>query len=383
MICYGVLILVFFTGGNEASGIDLFFPSSGYQSSFELFSFDSQKTVLTEYQGYFEGSFPDPEKNTDAGYTYSNVMSKISPVPDSGFPLSVKTGISPIMRGNLAELEILPFKGRVFGQFFGEWDDQEKNGESPLQYGFKTSTFGGILGQDRMLGNNVLWGFGVQGEKIRIDPVSSDYGGNINSLSGLLHLSIFGSLWYTDLAIGVAKNWNENSMRYDSGVFKNKFDSTQWNYEGEFGLKWNQGYTKIEPFAKMRIISLQEPGTAGLFPNSSQYIPLSYSKYSYRLMLGSRFLWKYSTFLADICPSLQGFWSHEFGDMDIYTNDDNFMMSVAYRFGNNRVVRDRLNLGAGITAALKESLDLYFYYNSTLAKDYTKYSISAGFNKKF
>ena len=47
------------------------------------------------------------------------------------------------------------------------------------------------------------------------------------------------------------------------------------------------------------------------------------------------------------------------------------------------MARDRLDLGGGIEAALRDTLDLYIQYDVVFAKEYSEYLIFTGLNKKF
>ncbi|MDO4587149.1 MAG: autotransporter outer membrane beta-barrel domain-containing protein [Planctomycetia bacterium] len=291
---------------------------------------------------------------------------------------------SSILRGNISELSIEPYKGRITGNVFGEWATIDKQGKEATQSGFKTNVLGGGLGQDRLLGDYVIWGFWLNGLSQKMTMTDDRYSGSIQSFSGRLHLSILGTIWYTDLAIGVGKNWNKHQVNLSkANEFVNKYTGTQWNYEGEFGLRIFKGHTKIEPFLGLRVINLDEPGTAGIFPESTIYIPSSYSFNSYRIMLGSRLAWEYSSYLANICPIMQAAWVHEFGDTEVFTTNDFLPFPVAYQFGNHKQGRDRFILGAGLTIALKDSFDLYCFYNSTIVNNYQSSNIWGGFNKKF
>ena len=47
------------------------------------------------------------------------------------------------------------------------------------------------------------------------------------------------------------------------------------------------------------------------------------------------------------------------------------------------MARDRLDLGGGLEAAMRQTLDLYFQYDVEFADDYVAYLFFAGLNKKF
>ncbi|MDO5308465.1 MAG: autotransporter domain-containing protein, partial [Planctomycetia bacterium] len=104
---------------------------------------------------------------------------------------------------------------------------------------------------------------------------------------------------------------------------------------------------------------------------------------SYRLKVGSRFSWETDMTLATVKPYLLATWSHEFGKREIYVLGDSSPCPIAYRYGAHRMARDKIDLGGGVAAALRDTLDLYAQYNVELAKEYAGYYVIAGFNKKF
>lgn len=187
------------------------------------------------------------------------------------------------------------------------------------------------------------------------------------------------------MSVGASKNWNEQTRTLDYGDFnvvKNKFSSTQWNYEAEFGVRFDKGYTRIEPLVNFRVLTLQEPEGAEKML-TSVLRSSDFSDASYRLKLGSRFSWEYATRFSTLKPFLVASWAHEFGQRAIYTIGDNTPYPVAYRYGKHRMARDRLNLGGGVDAALRDSVDLFFQYDVEIAAEYADYLFFAGFNKKY
>lgn len=290
------------------------------------------------------------------------------------------TPTAPIVRGAyLSNLPIAPFRGRIFAYLDGSWGRQEEQNGSPFASGFEVASFGGGVGQDWRLSKNAIWGFGFQGRGIQIDPASSIYTTDIDSLAGFLRLSLFGPLWRLDLSIGAAKHWNGQSASIYDVL---KYSSTQWNYEAEFGVRFDKGYTRVEPLVNVRVMTLQEPSAA-----ERRLVllgrPSDYSDASYRLKLGSRFSWEYATRLATLKPFLTATWNHEFGDRALYVSGENTPFPIVYRYAKHRMARDRLDLGGGLDAALRDTVDLFFHYDVEFAKEYANYLFYAGFHKKF
>lgn len=288
--------------------------------------------------------------------------------------------ISPIIRGGyISNLPITPFRGRVFAYADGSWGKQAEQNSDPFASGFAVASFGGGVGQDWRLSKNAIWGFGFQGRNIQLDPDASIYESEIDSLAGFLRLSLFGPLWRLDLSIGAAQNWNEQSLDEQDDV---KYSSTQWNYEAEFGVRFDKGYTRVEPLVNVRVLTLQEPAEAErrfvLHGRAGDY-----SDASYRLKLGSRFSWEYATHLATLKPYLTATWAHEFGDRALYTVGENTPFPVVYRYARHQMARDRLDLGGGVDAALRDTVDVFFRYDVEFAKEYSNYLFYAGFHKKF
>ncbi|MCF0235036.1 MAG: autotransporter outer membrane beta-barrel domain-containing protein, partial [Thermoguttaceae bacterium] len=151
-----------------------------------------------------------------------------------------------IVRGaNLSELPIAPLSGRVFGVADATFGRQDSQGYDAFRSGFKVDSYGANVGYDGRLGTRAVWGFGAQGRRVNISPAADTYDTRINSFGGNIHMAIFGPLWRVDLAFGTAKNWHTQRL---SEFCANKFSTSQWNYEAEFGVRYDKGYTRIEPF---------------------------------------------------------------------------------------------------------------------------------------
>ncbi len=294
---------------------------------------------------------------------------------------NVQTALtSPIIRGGyVSNLPIEPFRGRVVAYVDGSWGKQTEQNDDPFASGFDVASFGGGVGQDWRLSKNAIWGLGFQGRNIQLDPAASIYDSEIDSLAGFLRLGLFGPLWRLDLSIGAAKNWNEQRLQDEDDV---KYSSSQWNYESEFSIRFNKGYTRVEPLVNVRVLTLQEPPEAErrLVRNGR---PNDYADASYRLKLGSRFSWEYATHLATIKPYLTATWAHEFGDRALYTVGENTPFPIIYRYARHKMARDRLDLGGGVDAALRDTVDVFFRYDVEFAKEYSNYLFYAGFHKKF
>ena len=298
--------------------------------------------------------------------------------PTPSIPPTVPS--APIVRGGyLSSLPIEPFRGRAFAYADASWGKQAEQSDDPFASGFNVASFGGGVGQDWRLTKNAIWGAGIQGRNIQLDPAKSIYESEIDSLAGFLRLSLFGPLWRLDLSIGAAQNWNEQSFGAKDVT---KYSSTQWNYEAEFGVRFDKGYTRVEPLVSVRVLTLSEPAEA-----ERRLVafgrPDDYADASYRLKLGSRFSWEYATHLATLKPYLSATWAHEFGDRALYTVGENSPFPIAYRFARHKMARDRLDLGGGVDAALRDTVDVFFRYDVEFAKEYTNYLFYAGFHKKF
>ena len=295
-------------------------------------------------------------------------------------PSTQSAQTSQIVRGGyISNLQIEPFRGRVFAYADASWGKQSEQSHDLFASGFDVASFGGGVGQDWRLSKNAIWGLGFQGRNIQLDPAASIYESEIDSLAGFLRLSLFGPLWRFDLSIGAAKNWNEQSLGVKDVT---KFSSSQWNYEAEFGVRFDKGYTRVEPLVGLRVLTLQEPTDAERrFASNGR--PNDYADASYRLKLGSRFSWEYATHLATLKPYLTATWAHEFGDRALYTVGENTPFPIAYRYARHKMARDRLDLGGGVDAALRDTVDVFLRYDVEFAKEYSNYLFYAGFHKKF
>lgn len=310
-------------------------------------------------------------------FSFSSPLFFSSPAPPS--PV-----FSEIVRGNFGDLKIAPFQFRCVGTVFGEWGDfaHESQGAIGLNRGFKTGVWGGTLGADRLFGENLILGIHAQAGRIDIDPEDASYDGGITSVGGLFRMTIVGSLWYADFSLGAARNRNEASFPINGGRAAAKKNITQMNYQTELGLKAKSGFTKIEPFIGFRYINLSDGGIE-MAPTDSPFLLSGSGPHSTRSLIGSRLLWEYATYIATVKPSIRGMWVHEYGDKSVFMTSDTLLFPIAGEFGNRTFPRDRAVLGVGVSAALRDMVDLYFDYSSAFASEAVTYSIMGGLNVKY
>lgn len=298
-------------------------------------------------------------------------------------------GFAQIVRGNrgdLSELPIEPFRSRITGSLYGQWGSLEGSERQGGKSGFDSSVLSGSLGQDFLLARRSLWGYSFHGASIDLKPGDPRYQGYISSFASDLHMSVHDTLWYLDLSIGYGRNRNRNSFYDDLFFQENRSTVSQWNYELDTGIKLEKGFLSIEPFFGIHFSMLNESGKSGSSNIDSKATGLDNtvgSDTSARMILGSKFSWEYATYLGRIIPEMKGAWIHEFGNCDLFTTDEFSGFPVLWRFAGNEWSTNRLLLNAGITLALRDSMDLYFRYNSILTSGYYSTTIFGGFNKKF
>ncbi len=321
-----------------------------------------------EPSSYFPGASLLPE----------SVLSQCVDLPDASDSLDAQ---SIVRAANLSALPVAPYRGRVFSYGIASWGSQEAQNRTIDRGGFDVGSFGGALGQDWTLTDYFIWGYGVQGTQTNVDAKNSgSYDSRIDSVAGFLRMSVFDALWRVELLYGGARNTTKQT-KIGSGA-ANKFDATEWFFESEFGARFDRGYTRIEPRANFRILSLVEPQKAERFVVSNER-PEEFSEASYRMKIGSRFSWEYATAFGVVTPYISADWSHEFGSRYIYTIGDQAPIPVAYRQGAHKMARDKLDLCAGLDYALRDTFDVYIRYDVEIAKEYADYLFFAGFNKKF
>jgi len=297
-------------------------------------------------------------------------------------PVSTYESNSFICRAaSVSDFTIKPYRCRLFGRLNAAFGTQEEQGDSVATGGFDVKSWGGGIGQDWTCTSNLIWGYGLQVNEIELRPNGkSNYKADYDVLAGYLQLGVFGALWHFDLAIGASKNWQEQRLLSTGEI--SKVTASQRNFEGEFGARFDRGYTRIEPRVNFRVVNLSEPEAAESFL-ISYFMPNEFADASYRLRLGSRFSWEYETFLATFKPYLSVDWAHEFGNRAIYMIGDSSRYPVAYRFGKHKAARDRLGLGGGVDVSLHHCCDVYARYDSEFAQGYVDYLIDAGVNIKF
>lgn len=282
---------------------------------------------------------------------------------------------------NMSSLKIAPYGKRVFGYLDGSIARQDALNSRNDQPGFNAKSWGGGLGGDWNVLDHGVIGYGVHGASTTVKPKNGGaYSESIDSLAGNLRLGVYGALWRFDALFGIGRNWVDQ-FEYATGA-RNKFTSSQWLLDFEFGARFDKGYTRIDPFVNFRVLTLNEPRGAEAFLTTKDYTT-SFADSSFRAKLGSRVSWEHATPLATLKPYLLASWAHEFGKREIYTAGESSPFPIAMRYGAHKMARDRLDLGGGIEAALRDTLDLYIQYDVVFAKEYSEYLIFTGFNKKF
>lgn len=282
---------------------------------------------------------------------------------------------------NMSSLKIAPYGKRVFGYLDGSIARQDALNSRNDQPGFNAKSWGGGLGGDWNVLDHGVIGYGVHGASTTVKPKNGGaYSESIDSLAGNLRLGVYGALWRFDALFGIGRNWVDQ-FEYATGA-RNKFTSSQWLLDFEFGARFDKGYTRIDPFVNFRVLTLNEPRGAEAFLRTKDYTT-SFADSSFRAKLGSRVSWEHATPLATLKPYLLASWAHEFGKREIYTAGESSPFPIAMRYGAHKMARDRLDLGGGLEAALRDTLDLYIQYDVVFAKEYSEYLIFTGFNKKF
>lgn len=283
--------------------------------------------------------------------------------------------------GAVSTLAIAPYGRRFFAYGLGGWGDQSAQNAAADKPGFTVDSWGGGFGTDWNLFNHGIVGYGLHGGSTNVKPRSGGvYKTSLSTFAGYLHFSVFDALWRIDASLGWARNWQRQRLLSDRSY--NIFTTSQWLFDVQFGARFDQGYTRIEPIVNMRVLNLNEPKKAEKYLTAKGFAS-DFSDASYRLKIGSRFSWEHEALLATLKPYLLATWAHEFGSRDVYTIGDSTPFPVAFRHGAHRMARDRLDLGGGLEAAMRQTLDLYFQYDVEFADDYVAYLFFAGLNKKF
>ena len=170
------------------------FPSFGAPSA--------RPGVLCELAGLPTASSPEKTRASWETPLFSAPLPHSSSFAPSALnaPSTQNAQTAPIIRGGyISNLPIAPFRGRVFAYADASWGKQSEQSHDPLASGFDVASFGGGVGQDWRLSKNAIWGFGLQGRNIQLDPAASIYESEIDSLAGFLRLSLsapFGASTY-------------------------------------------------------------------------------------------------------------------------------------------------------------------------------------------
>jgi len=266
--------------------------------------------------------------------------------------------------GNETRLFLGDARKRVWYNAYGSFsnftsDDARKE--------ISNDEFGLMVGYDRRIGFFTQFGFGLGGDLTTVEKKNRSYNLEIPSFKGLLYAKLTGNRWYFDTDLEFGSGHYRETYRTASDEFQITDWKNQWGLGGEFGIRWERGLTKTEPFLSLRRTILED----GLEDNALTM-----------LTAGCRYDWKFSGPLATVKPGIFGGYAHQF-ENNLLTSGNGVPCATVYRIPDVTMVQDRVFLGMNLTLSMRKCLDLYGRFCSDFAGGYSSYSFFAGMNWNF
>jgi outer membrane autotransporter protein len=267
---------------------------------------------------------------------------------------------------------------------------------STNQLGFSFNNWGGDLGADYRINNNIVVGaaFSYMGTNANVvnsaSTVKSDsYTGSIFSMYthdsgfyvdgiasyGGVNYELFRSIQYDTI------NTTTNSPFTATIPITGKPDALQYSFGGGIGYQYSIGATSIEPFARANyqeliIDSFNESNAAWAMHFNKQHIS------SLPTTVGLRLSHAFSTSWGVFQPQIHGAWNHEFSDDQHIiqaryinsTSPDNKFSVVA-----QSPDRDYFTVGASLVATLSHGISVFTQYGTILGyQDLSSHRVAFG-----
>lgn len=250
---------------------------------------------------------------------------------------------------------------RTWARGFGSWINiNGQNGFGDLD----TRSFGASAGLDRQFRRDFLVGFSLGGSQTSLKQ--KDYFNDSDVSSCFLSLCAR-KTWkrsYFDVEGGIG--WNDAAAWNIDGT-KNH-SAFQWNLSCETGVSMQQGLGKVEPFFAMKHVSAD-------FKTENE------SKTN--AVAGIRCCWRSVGPYAVMTPRIYGGVVQEFGGRSLISSAYFSDSPSVFLVSNYRTPQTRLFFGAGFTASMGTSLDIYLRYTAEAGSDYTSHLIWFGTNWNF
>ncbi|PXW86106.1 outer membrane autotransporter protein [Nitrosomonas sp. Nm84] len=266
---------------------------------------------------------------------------------------------------------------------------------STNQQGFNFGNWGGDLGVDYRINNNIVVGsaFSYTGTNANVNDsrstVKSDsYTGSIFSMythnSGLYidGIASYGGINY-QLNRDIVYTLGTTGAVVDNiPSIAGRPDGSQYSFAGGIGYQYNRGATTVEPFARanyqeLMIDSYKESNVAawamGFSKQNISSLPTT---------LGLRLNHAFSTSRGIFQPQVLGAWNHEFSDnqhsIDVrYLNSNNINNNFHVLAQNPD--RDYFTVGASLIGTLPHNVSVFVSYNTILGyQDLSSHRVTFG-----
>lgn len=257
---------------------------------------------------------------------------------------------------------------------FGNIGQQESSGGYA---GFDYDTYGMVIGQEKLIGDQLIVGIGGGYAETDIDGLDGSGGGDSELYSVAVYANWFTDTWYAEggLTYGHASS---DVVRID---FKD--DRYTGDYDSDLIGTWIElGYTSafgdfgLEPYARATYIHGEHDGFTDSGPDALVLTTEDNETDNFKTELGARlnYEWVYedkSSFLVEVKAA----WEHEWGDEGVsvnssYLGDDTLTLQSA------EADEDAIVLGLRAQWSNGEGFSLGFEYEPTFAGNWYNHAFS-------
>lgn len=264
------------------------------------------------------------------------------------------------------------------GSFLDNVDEQNEISD------FNAYSYAFSIGTDRRWNNNIFYGYGITGNRTRMDSKGVSEGATKTILlNGHIRINLLKLNLDLDTGVGFGDNTRDRNDRL--GLYRSDYNSLQWHGAAELAWTMEQGFAKFQPFLNFRYGGLKESSFNGktLFGSDRTRPHENNSGITGVSTLGMRYFWSKEGQYAVITPNISAGWVHEFEDTTIFTSNEFSNAPIFYRYMDAHKPRDRAYIGGGFTASMRKCMDVYLRYNAELADNYGSHGIVLGMNWNF
>jgi len=271
---------------------------------------------------------------------------------------------------------------KPFVKGFGIWGDRDpENGIAGYDY----SVYGAVAGMDKLVSDDMLFGFGLGGATANVDySFSAD--ADIDSFLCSLYGSYFKDDWHFDWTAAYSHNWYNSQRSIHFGAINRKAESDHqgnaYSVAIEFGKNFGGSSMILEPIAGVGYTAVQENGYkekgAGALnlKVDSDTTDGFYSKLGIRMAKEFR-----SNPDMVIVPKVNMFWIHDFAERVEVSSS--FIGDGSFATKGHDPEQDLFNVGAALNIYLNDNKRFFVDYVWQSSSDFTSNMLHAGVQWSF